>query len=412
MQVNRCVVAADTPTCLTQVPNMPTSNLFAHQQYRLAAPISPHHLLAPQSLGESCDDPDRQADGWRQVATAYQAAGISTIYLVRGSVGLAAASTLEALARTFPPARGVLRRAQRELSQSASDEGATFTPAYARELERSLTVVGGPRIAVRLVEWSDENNHLGRADAAVRLVASLLADRADRPGRVLVWAHGHAGNVAALATHLLSGNRADVEAFFQATEIYYRWPLLGWIDIPLWRRVWTLLKQPAERSARLPLDLVTFGTPVLYGWNQAGYNRLLHFVFHRPVAGLPSYRAPFPLEPERIFRAADGDYVQQFGIAGTEVPPRRFAWRARCADRRLGRMLEAGLPAAATVDRLRSGVRVAESGTTLLVDYGKSRGRLADHCGGHAVYAQREWQLFHAQEVARRFYPPAQTRAA
>ncbi len=327
-------------------------------------------------------------------------------------MGLAAANTLDALARTFPPARGVLRRAQRELTGSPSGEGGTFTQAYARELERSLGAAGGPRIAVRLVEWSDENNHLGRADAAVRLVALLSGDQAAQRRRVLVWAHGHAGNVAALATHLLSGNRADIEAFFAAAEIYYRWPLLGWIDIPLWRRVRALLLERAEISDRTPLDLATFGTPVLYGWNQAGYNRLLHFVFHRPVAGLPAYRAPFPLEPERIFRAADGDYVQQLGIAGTDVPPGIFAWRARWADRRLGRMLQASLPDASAVERLRPGVRVAESGTTLLVDYGTTRGRLADHCGGHAVYAQRQWLLFHAQEIARRFYPPAQVHAA
>jgi hypothetical protein len=391
---------------------MPTSDPFSHQQYRMTAPISPHHLLSPQGRADATPSAADRAECWREVAATFHAAGISTVYLVRGSVGLAAASTLEALARTFPPARGLLRRAHRELAASAADDGLTFTQAYARDFERSLRLGGGPRIAVRLVEWSDENNHLGRADAAVRLVALMAGDRANHRGRVLVWAHGHAGNVAALATHLLSGNRGDIEAFFEATEIYYRWPLLGWIDIPLWRRVHSLLDERVEESARLPLDLVTFGTPVLYGWNQAGYNRLLHFVFHRPVAGLPSYRAQFPLEPERIFRAADGDYVQQLGIAGTDVPPRMFAWRARCADRRLGRILQAGLPNAPTADRLRSGVRVAESGTTLLVDYGASRGRLADHCGGHAVYAQPHWLLFHAQEVARRFYPPAQVNAA
>ncbi len=392
---------------------MPTSSPFSHQQYRLAAPISPHHLLSP-----AVPDADSAELGlsrrrrWRQIAAAYHAAGISTIYLVRGSVGLAAASTLEALARTFPPAGSVLRRAYHELAASSADESATFTPAYAREFERSLRADGRPRINVRLIEWSDENNHLGRADAAVRLVASLLANRDQQHGRALIWAHGHGGNVAALATHLLSGNRDDVEAFFAAAEIYYRWPLLGWIDIPLWRSVQSLLADPADRSGRRPLDLVTFGTPVLYGWNQAGYNRLLHFVFHRPAPGLPAYRAPFPLEPERIFRAADGDYVQQLGIAGTDVPPGIFAWRARWADRRLGRMFQASLPDSPTVERLRPGVRVAESGTTLLVDYGARRGRLAEHCGGHAVYAQPEWLLFHAGEVARRFYPPLQARAA
>ena len=118
-----------------------------------------------------------QAESWRQIAAAYHAVGLSTIYLVRGSVGLAAADTLDALARTFPPAKGVLRRAHRELADSAAGDGGTFTQAYAREFERSLGAGGGSRIAVRLVEWSDENNHLGRADAAVRLVALLAATR-------------------------------------------------------------------------------------------------------------------------------------------------------------------------------------------------------------------------------------------
>ena len=75
-------------------------------------------------------------------------------------------------------------------------------------------------------------------------------------------------------------------------------------------------------------------------------------------------------------------------------------------------MLQASLPDTSTVERLRPGVRVAESGTTLLVDYGASQGRLADHCGGHAVYGDRQWLLFHAQEIARRFYPPARVQAA
>ena len=221
---------------------MPTSNLVLTPTVSLGrshfSPLSAGHR-APERTGRIRSE---QADAWRQVAAAYHAAGLSTIYLIRGSVGLAAANTLEALARTFPPAEGCCAAPIASWPSRRSDDGATFTPAYAREFERSLGAGGGPRIAVRLVEWSDENNHLGRADAAVRLVAPL----AGRPGRtspVACWS-GRMGTPAtslALATHLLSGNRADVEAFFPAAEIYYRWPLLGWIDIPLWRRVRALL---------------------------------------------------------------------------------------------------------------------------------------------------------------------------
>jgi hypothetical protein len=390
---------------------MPTASRFVHQQYRSTLPASPHHFLAPRSLGgaEAVDNERR----WAAVASAYRSAGVSAIYLLHG--GLAATDAIDllrSLARTFPSAANVLRRITGELSHSSAPDAGSYTGTFARDFERALNHTGGARIPVRLFEWSHENNHLGRADAAVRLVAQLATTDLERSGRILVWAHGHAGNVLALATHLLAHDREAAAAFFSAAEVYYRWPLLGWIDIPLWRRLHSLLDERAARLANLSLDLVTFGTPVLYGWNHAGYRRLLHFVYHRPAAGLPAYRAPFPPEPERVLRAADGDYVQQLGIAGTDVPPSLFAWRARLADRRLGQVFQAGLSETPAVERFRAGTRVAESGTTLLVDYGATRGHLGNHRGGHAVYSRPEWLLFHAEETARRFYQPAQSHAA
>ncbi len=316
---------------------MPTTASFVHQQYRQTVPTSPHHWLSSRPAGP---DPGVEQQRWADVARAYRAAGVSAIYLIHG--GLAATDAidlLQALSRTFPSAASALRRVTGELSQSAAPHAGSYSGTFARDFERALNRTGGARIPVRLFEWSHENNHLGRADAAVRLVAQLATSDLDRGGRVLVWAHGHAGNVLALVTHLLAHDREAAEAFFAAAEVYYRWPLLGWIDIPLWRRLRALLDERRPRLANLSLDLVTFGTPVLYGWNHTGYRRLLHFVYHRPAAGLPAYRAPFPPEPDRVLRAADGDYVQQLGIAGTDVPPSLFAWRARLADKRLGRVL-------------------------------------------------------------------------
>jgi hypothetical protein len=31
-------------------------------------------------------------------------------------------------------------------------------------------------------------------------------------------------------------------------------------------------------------------------------------------------------------------------------------------------------------------------------------GTVADHHAGHALYTKKQWLLFHAEEVARRFY--------
>ncbi len=149
---------------------------------------------------------------------------------------------------------------------------------------------------------------------------------------------------------------------------------------------------------------MTFGTPVRYGWDSSGYSRLLHFIYHRPVDGLPNYRAPFPPKLERVLTAADGDYVQQFGIAGTNLVPSPFTWRSWLADSRLNELLQPGLRRTDLVERLQAGVRVPAEGSTLLVDYGPPAGNIGRHVAGHAVYTRLEWLLFHAEEVARRFY--------
>ena len=110
-------------------------------------------------------------------------------------------------------------------------------------------------------------------------------------------------------------------------------------------------------------------------------------------------------------RAADGDYVQQLGIAGTNVVPSLFAWRARLADRRLDRLVQAGLPEG-RAERFQAGAIVPEEGTTLLVDYGRPQGSITQHQAGHAVYTRKEWLLFHAEEVARRLYAECRCQVA
>ena len=330
---------------------MPTAPWFVHQQYRHAVPTSPHHLLASRPpASDLAVDQDR----WAEVARAYRSAGVSAIYLVHG--GLAANDAidlLQALSRTFPSAAAALRPMTGELSQSAVPDAGSYTGTFAREFERAPNHAGGRADAgpvVRVVAREQSPGPFrcrGAAGGAMWPLPNWIAAAGFWSGRTATpetcWR---------LVTHLLARDREAADAFFAAAEVYYRWPLLGWIDIPLWHgcgRCWTNAR---PRLANVSLDVVTFGTPVLYGWNHAGYRRLLHFVYHRPVAGLPVYQAPFPPEPDRVLRAADGDYVQQLGIAGTDVPPSLFAWRARLADKRLGRVLQAGLSETPAVERL------------------------------------------------------------
>ena len=88
----------------------------------------------------------------------------------------------------------------------------------------------------------------------------------------------------------------------------------------------------------------------------------------------------------------------------TNIRPAVFSWRARLADSRLGRLLQAEPLQGGAMKQFRAGAIVPDAGTTLLVDYGPPRCNIARHHAGHAVYTYRKWLLFHAEEVARRFY--------
>jgi hypothetical protein len=390
---------------------MPESKPFPHQVYTSEPPRSPHHRLEPPVPPPIGSDEFRRR--MRRAGAAYRRAGVAAVYLAHGTfVGPDALGILAALARVFPAAAPPLRKLIKRLIDRMLGEAGNFTAAYARLFEEALRQPDGWSIPVRLFHWSSENHHLGRADGAVRLIEELATLPPEPEGRVLLFGHSHAGNVFALATHLLSGNPETVRHFFDATAIYYRWPLVGCVDVPVFSRVQKLLAE-----GRLPfpggnLDLVTFGTPIRYGWNPSGYGRLLHFIYHRPWPGMPDYQAAFPPKLDDVLAAAGGDYVQQMGIAGTNVAPNPLAWRCHAADRRLARLFEDDLGPQGLMERFRTGAIVPDAGTTLLVDYGPAEGHLAQHAAGHAVYTRPQWLLFHAEEVARRFYNNAQLRAA
>jgi hypothetical protein len=342
-----------------------------------------------------------------EVGRALRSAGTSAVYLVHGTfVGNDALGLFSELSRAFPAAGEALKRLSEHVVDLAVGEIGNYTAAYARLFEDGINASGEePHIPVRLFHWSSENHHIGRADGAVRLLDELTSLELAKDARVLFWGHSHAGNVFALVTNLLGGDRESVERFFDAARPFYRWPILNIVDIPQWQRVrrW-LLSEPQPLDGR-SLDIVTFGTPVRYGWESAGYGRLLHFIHHRPADGCPVDRAPFPPAVDAVLSAKDGDYVQQCGIAGTNVMPSIFAWRTWWADRRLNGLLQPNLPIFDLPKRCACGKRVPEEGTTLLVDYPRDHCEtIATHHAGHAVYTKTEWLLFHAEEVVRRFY--------
>ena len=207
----------------------------------------------------------------------------------------------------------------------------------------------------------------------------------------------------ALLTNLLTANGAERDEFFHATRTFYQPWCWGKLDLPLWQTVREILGDAMHPLRQLKLDIATFGTPVRYGWDAEGYDQLLNFIHHRPTADQAEYLAP-PLRPRRALAAEYGDYVQQIGIAGTNLSPLPLALRTFLADWRLDKYLERDLPREGLVSRLKYRKRVPDAGTTLLVDYGEVEWGIHQHLAGHALYTRRKWMAFHCQEIAERLY--------
>ncbi len=335
---------------------------------------------------------------------AFRQHGVATILLVHGTfVGTDAAGMAGLLARLWPAAGDRLRGWLKSAVDQLVAEDGNFTSDYARLLEDCLNPSGTRPIRVRRFSWSSENFHLGRAHAAVTLIDEL-SRLCQASHRAMLWGHSHAGNVFAILSNLLAADERSLEQFFEAGQPYYRWPLGGPVDLPAWPRVRALLRQRKGGELARNLDLVTLGTPIRYGWDTGGFARLLHFVHHRPVAHLAVDQGEFPPALADVMAATRGDYVQQLGIAGTDVPPSPLYLRSWIANRRLGQLLERSLEPPALLDRLAQGRLVARDGQTLLVDYRHDTPELAEEVAGHAVYTHREWMLFHAEQTATWFY--------
>jgi hypothetical protein len=331
-----------------------------------------------------------------------RAAGVGVVYLMHGTfAGSDAAGVLTAVGRLFPAARDSLAKLAKGVVDGLLKDNGNYTAEYAAAFERALNADGGPPIAVRTHTWSGQNHHLGRAHAAVALVDHLAALELPPGSRILVWCHSHAGNVAALLTNLVAGDDNAIDAFFRAARCYYRVPLVGVYDLPIWPAVEQLLRTGDRPIIKYPLDVVTFGTPIRYGWNLRGLNKLLHVVNHRTADD----RAPYPRTIDEVLRAVGGDYVQHVGIAGTNTPPVPLSFRCWLADRRLHELLQpSGLSPLTLHDRIRLGCRVPDAGETLLVDYGPPDGAVGEHLAGHAVYTKLERLWWHADTVASQLY--------
>lgn len=391
---------------------MDLAPVFPHHDYYDRPPRAAYELL--RALPGPSPDDSEFAQQMAVLGNHLRQAQVAAMYLVHGTfVGRDLLGIFGELGRFGPKLGKDLGDLVAQLIAHFTGDAGNYTWAYAKLLCGAINPPGCTRLPVRLFRWSGENHHLGRADGAIRLLAELADRWPAGDGRLLLWGHSHGGNILAIVSNLLGGDRSAVARFFEATEVFWRAPFRKTVDLPDWDRVRRMLmgELPCPIDPKR-LDFVTLGTPVRYGWNPEGFSRLLHFIHRRPAPGLPEYRAPFPPQWRRVAEGADGDYIQQLGIAGTDFIANPILIRAYLANRRLRVVLgEADAEPRGMLDRFRAGRIVPDHGLALLVDYGRKPVASLRQMAGHGVYTRRRWMLFHLAQTVERFYAPVESIA-
>lgn len=295
------------------------------------------------------------------------------------------------------------------LDQQIGDAG-NFTNADVELIRKAINKNLTQPISCIRVLWSSEHHHLGRALAAVSLLAELYKlcqlRNLSKRDRILIQAHGQAGLVLALVSNLLcpssiTGRPRFLEILTDYADQTSQSKLTGMLEL-----VESMLATPSPLNG-VALDMVTFGTPVRYGWDPAGIGKLLHVVNHRNLRTdgknwlakmeLPQITMEMPI-------AWGGDYVQELAVAGSDaVPPTE---PGKAANKRMWEMVEPYDGFERWLECARRAVRFPSEGRCLLVDYKDSTGSTnpRDHYYGHAAYTRRHALLFNTAQIVHAFY--------
>lgn len=287
-----------------------------------------------------------------------------------------------------------LKRGGKQLLNSVAKDLGNFTPEYVQAFSGALD----NRIECESFTWGSGNFHLARLKGAVELIAHL-SDIIRRKNihpkeRLLLIGHSHAGQLFALITLFLE-NGEKARQLYEIVEQHD-----GLNNRDLTRNIETL--------ETIQLDIVTLGMPVRYPWGRYAKYRLLPIINHRS-----------PVRISGLLSTRDGDYVQHWGVEGSDIaPPDNLE-----LNDALDAILDKGRDRDALAEHIKAETRRPSKysdGTTmadpLLVDY-KDNADFPDlasavagisHCVktlfGHGVYTKQESMNFNLDLIARNFY--------
>ena len=299
----------------------------------------------------------------------------------------------------------------RQRLDALAQEVGKFTSSYVRKFEQALGQGGALPTPCDRYVWSSMNHHVGRVEASMNLLLSLQewgsGLRLSKEDRLLLIGHGHAGQVLALLSNIITRGESEVRG--RVFEILANY----WQACPSDNRSVEQLEQLFRLTTDqkvlegASVDVVTLGTPVRYGWDTEGIGRLLHIVNHRVIRPdgkrwlakmeLPQIAWEMPYQ-------TGGDYVQQLAVAGTDALP--DSPEAEKANVDFREIFEPYDGFERWLECTRRTIRCANDGQCLLVEYGvQAEESPRQHLFGHACYTRSSAMLFLATEIAGALYP-------
>lgn len=315
------------------------------------------------------------------------AADVRSIYFVHGTfVGNDPIGIIDAIKNVYPDLNPILERELKELAKKNNDlllkDTGNFLPEYINLFEKAI----GDKIPCHAFNWSSGNHHVARLKGAIKLIKTIGKDIQHRSlggsNRILLLGHSHAGQLFAILTNMLNNSKGTEELLNIISETGE--------DVKNIRNLLSAIQN-------VQLDIVTFGTPPRYGWGDRNY-RLLNIINHRG----DNYQAGsiFGLLVTR-----DGDYIQQWGIAGTDIPA--FTAKNRRLNEQLNSILGTGKNVLVWLKNARAKMRVPQYGETVLVNYQDDSVFLPNAITaffGHGVYTKYEKMLFNTSLIVKKIY--------
>lgn len=305
---------------------------------------------------------------------------VSSIYLVHGTfVGEDPFQIFDLIGHAFPRLSVELINKFKLTTKQTQNLFAKDLGNFTEEHIKYIDIMTAHKFRLHNFIWSSGNNHLARVKGALRLLDQLSQE--DEQSRVLLIGHSHAGQLFALISQFIN-NPKVLTPLNKALE--------NTLDM-------NEIKQKIKKISKMKFDFVTMGTPKRYQWKLNKQMRLLHFINHRGESVLGG-------EFSGAIRTHSGDYIQQWGITGSDI--RSPISAEHLINLELDKILGEGSNIELLKEKIVLRHRLHEQGFHLLVDYqdNSKYPNFLKTIFGHGVYTKYDYLTFHIDEICKRLY--------